>query len=260
MGIPLLRGRDFNSSETETGASVAIINETLAQRLWKNQDPLGKRMGFYQEKGATEVIGVVPTGKYRTLGEDPVPVVFLAQMWARRTLVVRTSGDPATLLGSVRREIHSVDPNIAPTDLETMQQYMSLPLFPARTLGLLLGVSGFLALVLTTIGLFGVISYIISQRTHEIGLRVALGARRSDILNLVVRHGLFLTVVGLLVGLGMAFGAAQLVSSLLYGVAPTDPTTFIGVAAVLCAVTVLACYLPARRAMGVDPIVALRYE
>jgi len=260
MGIPLLRGRDFNSSETEAGASVAIINETLAQRLWKNQDPLGKLMNFFQEKGATEVIGVVPTGKYRTLGEDPVPVVFLPQMWARRTLVVRTSGDPATLLGSVRREIHSVDPNIAPTDLETMQQYMSLPLFPARTLGLLLGVSGFLALVLTTIGLFGVISYIVSQRTHEIGVRVALGARRSDILSLVVRHGLLLTVVGLVVGLGMAFGAAQLVSSLLYGVVPTDPTTFIAVATVLCVVTVLACYLPARRAMRVDPMVALRYE
>src|SRR5215813_6872164 len=258
MGIPLLRGRDFNSSDTEAQANVAIINETLAQRLWKNQDPLGKQMNFYQEKGATEVIGVVPTGKYRTLGEDPVPVVFLPQVWARRTLVVRTSGDPATLLGSVRREIHSVDPNIAPTDLETMQQYMSLPLFPARTLGLLLGVSGLLALVLTTIGLFGVISYIVSQRTHEIGVRVALGARRSDILNLVVRHGLFLTVVGLVVGLGMAFGAAQLVSSLLYGVAPTDPTTFIAVGTVLCAVTLLACYLPARRAMRVDPMVALR--
>jgi len=141
-----------------------------------------------------------------------------------------------------------------------MQQYMSLPLFPARTLGLLLGVSGLLALVLTTIGLFGVISYIVSQRTHEIGVRVALGARRSDILNLVVRHGLFLTVVGLVVGLGMAFGAAQLVSSLLYGVTPTDPTTFIAVATVLCVVTVLACYLPARRAMRVDPMIALRYE
>src|SRR5215472_4588387 len=261
MGIPLLRGRDFNSSETEAGASVAIVNETLAQRLWKNQDPLGRRMNFiYEEKGAAEVIGVVPTGKYRTLGEDSVPVVFLPQIGARRTLVARTSGDPATLLGSVRREIHSVDPNIAPTDLETMQQYMSLPLFPARTLGLLLGVSGLLALVLTTIGLFGVISYIVSQRTHEIGVRVALGARRSDILNLVVRHGLFLTVVGLVVGLGMAFGAAQLVSSLLYGVTPTDPTTFIAVATVLCVVTVLACYLPARRAMRVDPMIALRYE
>src|SRR5205807_7948230 len=111
----------------------------------------------------------------------------------RRTLVVRTSGDASALLDAVRREIHSVDPNIAPTDLETMQQYMSLPLFPARTTGLLLGVSGFLALALTTIGLFGVISYIVSQRTHEIGVRVALGAQRTDVLNLIIRHGLLLT-------------------------------------------------------------------
>src|SRR5205809_1553896 len=260
MGIALLRGRDFVSSDGAEGSGVAIINEALAIRLSKNHDPVGQRITFFREKSSTEVIGVVPTGKYRTIGEAPVPVAYLPQLRARRTLVVRTSSDPATLLDSIRREIHSVDSNIAPTDLETMQQYMSLPLFPARTIGLLLGVSGFLALVLTTIGLLGVISYIVSQRTHEIGVRVALGAQRSDILNLVVRHGLFLTLVGLVIGLGIAFGAVQLLSSLLYGVVPTDPITFIGVTALLCAVTLLACYLPARRAMCVDPIVALRYE
>jgi putative ABC transport system permease protein len=160
----------------------------------------------------------------------------------------------------VRREIHSVDPHIAATDLETMQQYMTLPLFPARTTGVLLGVSGFLALALTTIGLFGVISYIVSQRTHEIGVRMALGARQGDVLRLVVRHGLFLTVIGLVIGLGISFGAAQLLSSLLYGIGPTDLTTFIGVALLMCVVAVLACYIPARRAMRVDPMVALRYE
>ena len=260
MGISLLGGRDFTSSESAPGSRVAIINEALAKRLWRTQDPVGQRLTFFGEKSSTEVIGVVPTGKYRTLGEDPVPVAYLPQLRARRTLVVRTSGDPATLLDSIRREIHSVDPNIAATYLETMQQYMSLPLFPARTTGLLLGVSGFLALVLTTIGLFGVISYIVSQRAHEIGVRMALGAQRRDILNLVVSHGLFLTVMGLVVGLGLAFGTVQLLSSLLYGIAPTDRATFMGVTALLCAVTVLACYLPARRAMRVDPIVALRYE
>src|SRR5438132_9422673 len=247
MGIPLLRGRDFVSSEGAEGSGVTIINEALAKRLWKNQDPVGQRMAFFAgpgKKSSTEVIGVIPAGKYRTLGEAPVPVAYLPQLRARRTLVVRTSSDPATLLDSIRREIHSVDSNIAPTDLETMQQYMSLPLFPSRATGLLLGVSGFLALVLTTIGLLGVISYIVSQRTHEIGVRVALGAQRSDILNLVARHGLFLTLVGLVIGLGIAFGAVQLLSSLLYGVVPTDPITFIGVTALFCAVTLLACYLP----------------
>ena len=263
MGISLLRGRDFISSEGAEGSAVTIINEALAKRLWKNQDPVGQRMTFWAgpgKKSSTEVIGVVPTGKYRTLGEAPVPVVYLPQLRARRTLVVRTSGDPTTLLDSIRREIHSVDPNIAPTDLETMQQYMSLPLFPARTTGLLLGVSGFLALALTTIGLFGVISYIVSQRTHEIGVRVALGAQRTDVLNLIIRHGLLLTVIGLVIGLGIAFGAGHLLSSLLYGIAPTDPATFIAVAIVLCAVVFLACYIPARRAISVDPLVALRYE
>src|SRR5947199_6329929 len=260
MGIPLLRGRDFVSSDGAEGSGVAIINEALAIRLSKNHDPVGQRITFFREKSSTEVIGVVPTGKYRTIGEAPVPVAYLPQLRARRTLVVRTSSDPATLLDSIRSQIHSVDSHIAPTDMETMQQYMSLPPFPARTTGLLLGVSGFLALVLTTIGLLGVISYIVSQRTHEIGVRVALGAQRSDIINLVVRHGLFLTLVGLVIGLGIAFGAVQLLSSLLYGVVPTDPITFIGVTALLCAVTLLACYLPAQRAMCVDPMVALRYE
>jgi len=260
MGISLLRGRDFRSDENQEASKVTIINDALAQRLWKDQDPLGRRIIFYGEMASTEVIGVVPTGKYRTIGEAPAPVAYLPQLQARRTLVVRTSGDPAALLGSIRREIHSVDPNIAPTDLETMQQYMTLPLFPARTTGILLGISGFLALALTSIGLFGVISYIVSQRTHEIGVRMALGAERGDILKLVVRHGLLLTGIGLLIGVGAAVGAAQLLSSLLYGIAPTDPPTFIGVALLLCVVVLLACYIPARRAMRVDPMVALRYE
>jgi predicted permease len=260
MGIPLLRGRDFASSEGEERSGVTIINEALAKRLWKNQDPLGRRIRFHEEKVGTEIIGVVKTGKYRTLGEDPIPVAYLPQLPPGRTLVVRTSGDPAALLDTVRREIHSVDPHIAATDLETMQQYMTLPLFPARTTGVLLGVSGFLALALTSIGLFGVISYIASQRTHEIGVRIALGAQQGDVLKLIVRHGLFLTAIGLVLGLGIAFGAAHLLSSFLYGIGPTDPTTFIGVAFLLCLTVLLACYIPARRAMRVDPILALRYQ
>ncbi|HXW54459.1 MAG TPA: ABC transporter permease [Candidatus Cybelea sp.] len=260
MGIPLLRGRDFSSSEDKEGSRVTIINEALARRLWNTEDPLGRRISFHEEKVGMEIIGVVKTGKYRTLGEDPLAVAYLPQLPPRRTLIVRTSGDPAILLGTIRREIHSVDLSMAATDLETMQQYMTLPLFPARTTGLLLGVSGFLALALTSIGLFGVISYIVSQRTQEIGVRMALGAQHGDVLKLVVRHGLFLTGIGLAIGLGLAMGAAQLLSSLLYGIAPTDPRTFLGVALLLCVVAVLACYIPARRAMRVDPMMALRHE
>src|SRR4029077_11440248 len=152
-------------SQAPGGASggVAIINDAMARKLWSNQYPIGRRITLGENTGL-EIIGVVKTGKYRTLGEEPIPLIYLPQLPGRRTLVVRTSGDPRFLLDTIRREIQVVDANVAATDLETMQQYMNLPLFPARATGLLLGVSGILALVLTCIGLFGVISYLVSQR------------------------------------------------------------------------------------------------
>ena len=263
MGIPLLRGRDFIPKESESSnqalAGAAIINDAMAAKLWPNQDPVGRRIRLGEDT-SLEIIGLVKTGKYRTLGEEPIPLVYLPRLPSRRTLVVRTSGDPTALLDTIRREIQTVDPNIAATDLETMQQYMTLPLFPARTTGLLLGASGILALVLTCIGLFGVISYIVSQRTHEIGVRMALGARRVDVLKLVFGHGFAVTSIGLAVGLAAAFGVSRFLSSLLYGIRPNDPVTLLGVSLGLALVAFLACYLPARRAMRVDPMVALRYE
>ena len=263
MGIPLLRGRDFipeeSKSSNQASIGAAIINDAVAQKLWPNQDPAGRRIRLGEDTGL-EIIGVVKTGKYRTLGEEPIPLVYLPRLPSRRTLVVHTSGDPTALLDTIRREIQTVDPNIAATDLETMQQYMTLPLFPARTTGLLLGASGILALLLTCIGLFGVVSYIVSQRTHEIGVRMALGARRADVLKLVFGHGFAVTSIGLAVGLAAAFGLTRFLSSLLYGIRPNDPVTLLGVSLGLVLVALLACYLPARRAMRVDPMVALRYE
>jgi len=164
------------------------------------------------------------------------------------------------MLDELRRTVQLVDPLMVATDSQTIEEYMALPLFPARATGFLLGASGVLAVVLTAIGLFGVITYVVAQRTHEIGVRMALGARQTDVLKLVMRQGLRVTIVGLLIGLVAAFGAARLLAPLLYGIGANDPATLIGVALGVTAVAMLACYIPARRAMRVDPVVALRYE
>ena len=201
------------------------------------------------------------TGKYHTLGEEPQPVIYLpADYHPRATLLVRTEGDPRTLLASVRREVQTLDPNVVPIDLETMKQYMALPLFPAHTTGLLLGAFGLVALILAVVGLYGSIAYSVDQRTREIGIRMAMGARPSDVLKLVVRQGLMLVVIGVAMGLVGAYGVTRFLASLLYGIGPTDPATFAGVAILLTAVALLASYIPARRAAKLDPMVALRYE
>jgi predicted permease len=261
MGIPLLRGRDLTAQEAQSQIpDSVVVNEVLARRMWPGENPLGKRMALGGEKTMSEVVGVAGNGKYHTLGEGPMAVVFRGQMPAQRTLVVRTPGNARALLEEVRREVPLVDPLMAATQVQTIEQYMALPLFPARTTGWLLGVSGLLAVVMTTIGLFGVIAYVVSQRTHEIGVRMALGARRSDVLRMVMSQGLRLTTIGLGIGLCAAFALARLLEPLLYGIGANDPATMMTVALGLAAISLSACYLPARKAMRVDPSVALRYE
>ncbi len=261
MGIPFLRGHDLTPSEADSDKPVAVvINETLARRLWPGEDPVGKRLAMRDRKMMSEVVGVVKDGKYHTLGEPPVAVVFRGQLPPGRTLVVRTTRDSRALLNEIRREVPTVDPLMAATGVQTIEEYMALPLFPARTVGWLLGVSGSLGVVMTAIGLFGVIAYMVSQRTHEIGVRIALGARRSDVMKMVMGQGLRLTAIGLGIGLGAAFGASRLLSPVLYGIGANDPATMAAVAMGLAAIALTACYLPARKAMSVDPSVALRYE
>lgn len=259
MGIPFSRGRDFTLQDSSKPGAV-IINDTMARQLWPGQDPLGRRVNI-GDRGDAPVVGVVKTGKYRTLGEDPMPVAYLLLDYLpRQTLVVRTMTDPRLLLDPIRRAIRNTDPNLAATDLETLQQFMSLPLFPARVTGILLGIFGMMALVLAVVGLYGVIAYTTSQRTREIGLRVALGAQRRDIARLVLGYGLGIAGIGVAIGLAAAFGLTRVLSSLLYGIRADDPATLIAVSAALIGVTLLACYLPARRAMRIDPMVALRHE
>jgi len=260
MGIPV-RGRDLTQTEADAGQpDGVVINQTLAQRMWPSEDPIGKHLALRGETTMSQVVGVVMNGKYRTLGEAPAAAVFRGQVSPARTLVVRTAGDSRTLLNEIRREVPIVDPLMAATDVQTIEQYMALPLFPARTVGWLLGVSGILAVLMTAIGLFGVIAYMVSQRTHEIGVRMALGARRSDVLKMVMGQGLRLTGIGLGIGLVAAFGAARVLSPLLYGIGANDPATMTAVAMGLAVIALTACYLPARKAMKVDPSVALRYE
>ena len=261
MAIPLVRGRDLTEGEADGEKPMAVvINETLAQKLWPGEDPVGKHLALRSEKIMSEVVGVVKNGKYHTLGEGPLPVLFHGQLPAARTLIVRTAGDSRTLLDELSREVPIVDPLMAAAQVQTIEDHMELPLFPARTVGWLLGVSGILAVVMTAIGLFGVIAYVVSQRTHEIGVRMALGAKRSDVLKMVMRQGLRLTAIGLGIGLCAAFGATRLLSPLLYGIGANDPVTMMAVVVGLTLIALAACYFPARKAMRVDPSVALRYE
>ena len=261
MGIPLLRGRDLTKPETDGVAPTGVVvNEYLARRLWPGEDPIGKQVVLSGEKTASQVVGVVKNGKYRTLGEGPMAVVFRGTLPPARTLVVRTAGDERVVLDELRREVVAVDPLMTTTMMQTIGDFMALPLFPARATGWLLGVSGILAVVMTAIGLFGVIAYLVSQRTHEIGIRMALGARRADVLKLVMGQGLLLTAIGLGIGLCVALAAVRLLSPLLYGIRPDDPATMAAVASALAVITLSACYLPARKALRVDPSAALKYE
>ena len=264
LGIPLLRGREFNRQDSNTSAGVAIINEAMAKRYWPGQDPIGKQVTLaYGKRQRLEIVGVVATGKYGDLREEAQPFMFrpFSQVYASHAvLVVETAGDPKAMLGPVEREIHKLDENLPVIDAETLAQYMSIPLFVPRLTGTLLGAFGLLALLLAAVGLSGVVAYYVGLRTREIGVHLALGAERRDVLKLVVKQGMRLSLAGVLIGLAAALGVSRVLSGLLFGIHPTDPFTYLAVACVLTGTTLLACYLPARRAAKVDPMVALRHE
>jgi putative ABC transport system permease protein len=268
MGIPLLEGRDFTARDVQGAPRVVIINDVMAARFWPHQNPIGRHiiMGGPEDPAARqvcEVIGVAKAGKYRTLGEDPQPFMY-KPYWQnyvpRVRLIVRTEGDTDAVLSGLRRTVQQLDPNLALYDVETLKQLMVLPLFPAHATALLLGVFGGLALLLAMAGLYGVMSYLVAERTHEVGIRMALGAHARDVLKLVVGNGMRLALVGVVLGLAGAFAITRLLSSLLYGIQPTDFLTFSGVSVMLAGVAFLASYFPARRATKVDPMVALRRE
>lgn len=263
MDTRLVRGRDFVEHDDDKSAPVVIINETFARRFWPEQDPIGKRITLGgPESQKREVVGVVEDGKYAGLNEDPKPFVSrpLWQSYSGSTIVIaRTAADPQQLISSVRNEVLQLDPNI-PVESRTLAERMDLPLLPARIAATLLGGFGLLALALVAIGIYGVMSYAVAKRTREIGIRMALGAQESDVLRLIVRQGLTLTVIGMAIGSAAALALTQSMKALLFGISPSDPLTFVAVGVLLASVAFLACYLPARRAAKVDPMIALRYE
>jgi predicted permease len=264
MSIPLLRGRDFNAQDREGAPGVVIVNETFARRYFPEQNPLGQLVSVSGAEGPwLEIVGLARDSKYLTLGEAPAP--FLYQPLAQRhesgmVLLVRTSGDPTQLVPAVRREVQSIEPNLPLTNARSMEELLSNSLFPARMGAILLGLFGLLALLLASVGLYGVMSYSVSQRTREIGIRMALGARGGDVLRLILRESLTLVAAGVVLGIIVAFAATRLLAGFLYGVSPTDPVAFIGIACLLIIVAVVASLVPARRAARVDPLVAFRYE
>jgi putative ABC transport system permease protein len=262
MGIPMLRGRDFTEFDTSDVPAVAIINRATQQRFWPDEDPIGKRFTFITEEFKIEVVGIVQDTLV-ALGQPAQPTVYLPykQRFAGAiNLIIRSHGDPAAQLGAVQDAIRALDSDLAATNVRTIGQTLGQALWAPRFGAALLGVFGFLALGLAMVGIFGVMSYSVSQRTREIGVRIALGAQGKSILRLVVRQGMLLVAVGLVIGLALAFAASRALTSMLYEISAADPVAFIGISGLLCLAAMLACYLPARRATKIDPIVALRQE
>ncbi len=264
MRVPILRGRNFTEHDAgENSAKVAIISETMAKTFWPGEDAVGRRFRYYNREGSFEVIGVARDVKAVTLGETPVPMLytpFRVLPDGGITIFVHTGGAPGSMLAQTHRIVRNIDNHISITYEKTVTQHLAFALWPSWMGAILLGSLGLLALVLASVGVYGVMAYSVSQRTRELGIRMALGAQNSQVLQLVLRQGMLLAAIGLGIGLLAAFGSTRLASTLLYGVNPSDPTIFIGVTLLLAAAAFAACYFPARRALKIDPVVALRFE
>ena len=263
MGTRMLQGRDFTPQDNEPSAQVAIINESFARRFFPGQNPRGQQFSLENSNSVkVQVVGIVEDGKYANLNEEARPYVA-RPMWqvgsGATSVVVRTDTDLPSLMSSVRREVLELDPYL-PISTTTLVERLSLPLLPARLTASLLAGFGLLALALAAIGIYGVMSYGVTQRTHEIGVRMALGAQKADVIKLIIGQGFTLTFLGVAFGLLAAIVLTRLMKSLLFGVNATDPLTFMLVALLLTAVALLACFLPARRAARVEPLKALRHE
>jgi len=269
MGIPIIRGRAFTEQDGRPVANAAIINDKLARRFWAGEDPVNKRIRLRSDAPWLTIVGVVPDIKNQGLNAETNQEMFFPYIETpfglggpnrTMTLVVRTDYDPASLANVVRNEVRSVDKDMPVYKVRTMEQAIATSVSKTRFTMLLLTVFAALALCLSAVGVYSVMAYSVAQRTHELGIRMALGAQSSDIFKLIMRQGFTLALIGVTLGVIAALALTRLMSKLLYMVSATDPTIFTGIALLLVAVVLLACYLPARRATRVNAITALHNE
>jgi predicted permease len=264
LGIPLAAGREFTDRDDSRAPQVAIINEAAARKFFPNENPIGRRIGYAPEdSGKFEIVGILRDVRYNSLREPPPPTLYVSYLQANRSdlvFTVRTVVDPATILGAVRSAVGAVNPNVPIVTVETQMSQLERRYAQERVLAQAYSLFSGIALFIAAIGLFGVMSYTVSRRTREIGIRMAMGAPREAVMALVLRESLSLVVAGIVVGLVIAFGAGRFVAAQLFGLQPTDLSTMAVAVAVMAIVSAAAGYLPTRRATRVDPIVALRYE
>lgn len=265
LGIRLLKGRWFTESDVAGRPGIAIVNESFVRRFFPNEDPIGKRIHI-EWGGNTppweEIVGVVGDVRDVALGQDPWPEMYASyfQFYSGSNLLVRTGSNPARFAAAIRDQIWALDKDQPISDISTLDETISASVAEDRFRTVLLSSFASLALLLAVVGVYGVVSYTLTQRTHEIGIRMALGAERRDIITMMVGHGMFLTLAGLGVGVAASLGLTRFLSSFLYQVRPTDAATISAISLALSLAAVVACWIPARRAATVDPMVALRYE
>jgi putative ABC transport system permease protein len=265
MGITVLKGRSFTGQDTPNSQPVAMVNETMARKHWPEGDALGKRFrvdGPLAENPWRTIVGIIRDVKHELFSPVIPEYYFPAAQdpWSTMILVAQTNTEPLALAAAVRNAVVSLDKDQPVFDVRTMEQVRAQSVLPFSFSGVLLSIFAMVALVLAAVGIYGVMSYLVSQRTHEIGVRMALGARRSDVLKMIIRHGMALTAIGLGIGSLGAWFLMRAMTAMLIEVSANDLSIFVGVPVVLALVALFACFIPARRATKIDPMIALRYE